>query len=136
MDKDFFNLENHLYVCAVYMKPSLNKVDSEENFNRFSSTVSKYSVTGNFMLMGDFNARTGTEPDFIQSERNYEHRHTIPLPEDYIYDNVCNRYNRDSIVNHQGACLLDLCKESNLKMLNGRHMGDAVGDFTFYNINS
>ena len=135
MDKDFFNLENHLYVCAVYMKPSLNKVDSEENFNRFSSTVSKYSVTGNIMLMGDFDARTGTEPDFIQSERNYEHRHTIPLPEDYIYDNVCNRYNRDSIVNHHGACLLDLCKESNLKMLNGRHMGDAVGDFTFYNIN-
>ena len=68
--------------------------------------VAKYKNLGAVMLMGDFNARTASEDDFIMNDDdNY-----LPLHEDYIIDsNIVHR---------------KICISSRLRILNGRTFGD------------
>ena len=43
-----------------------------------------------------------------------------------------DRYNKDTLVNDNGKLLIDFCKVSNMKILNGRLGSDkGVGDFTY-----
>ena len=42
-------------------------------------------------------------------------------------------YNRDKEHNDAGKQVLDMCKSFNLRIFNGRKMGDMRGDFTHYN---
>ena len=43
-----------------------------------------------------------------------------------------DRYNKDTSVNKYGTFLIDFCKVSNMKILNGRLGSDkGVGDFTY-----
>ena len=41
----------------------------------------------------------------------------------------------DGYVNSFGRKLLSLCKTTGLRILNGRHEGDKVGNFTFFGAN-
>ena len=134
LDKEFFNLDKHLFIGAVYLKPQ-SKDDSEDSYNKLSNIISKYSSLGTILLMGDLNSRTGTEPDYIVYDINNNDRHTIPLPNDYVKDYATPRQNRDTAINAQGNTLLEMCKESKLRILNGRKVGDSFGNFTFYNSN-
>ena len=57
--------------------------------------------------------------------------------EDYYSTDLNSpRHNMDTnSKNKCGRFLLDLCKESCLKLLNGRCMGDIFGNFTYYTYN-
>ena len=81
--------------------------------------IFKNKYTGcEFIISGDMNGRTGTQPDYIiQDCSDY-----LPLPDEYVEDNMaCNeRFSEDKIVNVQGRRLLDICKMSSLRILNGR----------------
>ena len=81
------------------------------------------------MLIGDFNARTGSLPDYVSFDSN-DH---IPFPPDYIVDTELPRSSKDSMCNNYGRELLDLCKASNLRMTNGRFGEDrGIGSFTCF----
>jgi hypothetical protein len=57
--------------------------------------------------MGDLNARTGQESDFIE---NKEHDSNIPLFDDYTPDfNIINRLSQDSTVLPTGWLFNDIC---------------------------
>ena len=46
--------------------------------------IAFYRNEGSVLILGDFNARTGSEPDFIiNDDDNY-----LPLNDDYIIDNT------------------------------------------------
>ena len=80
------------------------------------------------MLQGDFNAYTSTQPDFIVNDNfnNFTNE-----DDQYIEDQYMPRNNRDSkLPNNSGKFLLNLCKESGLRILNGRKIGDPQGNFT------
>ena len=80
--------------------------------------------------MGEFNARTFLEPDFIVNDSiKYLSVHSsstsdIPLAR----RNVVNK-EPDTLGKH----LLDLCKGSGLRILNGRKLGDLQGNYTCFN---
>ena len=78
-------------------------------------------------LVGDFNARTGTLPDVIvNDESNY-----VGLPDDYVTDmDIVERNNCDSIVNQFGERLVELCRMSGVRIVNGRKFGDSTGKKT------
>lgn len=80
------------------------------------------------MLQGDFNAYTGTQPDFILND----YSKNIPLHDvHYVEDQFMPRNNKDpKLPNNSGKLLLNLCKESGLRILNGRKIGDPQGNFT------
>jgi len=78
--------------------------------------------------VGDFNARTGTENDFIVEEHNnFAPDNNFPLPRQ-----VPNGKSFDSHINEHGKYLIELCKSLDLKILNGRCKGDYLGKITFH----
>ena len=88
-----------------------------------------FSTKGNCIACGDFNGYTSTESDFIETD---DFRY-LPLPLNYSVDTYIARNNCDTrIPNGFGNKLLDLCKNTRLRIANGRFFGDTTGKFTCY----
>ena len=115
------------YLALIYSRPNTLREDNPFYITLFGEIV-KYSSRGDIALMGDFNARVSTRPDFIEENRN----HYIPLPNSYEYDAVDSRNNMDGKTNVCGTQLLDMCKSAGLRIVNGRTAGDTLGAFTCY----
>ena len=58
---------------------------NEDDFDTLINDICKYSSSGDHMLCGDFNARTASDPDFIQYDSNDKF---IQNDSNYIYDLV------------------------------------------------
>ena len=84
------------------------------------------------MLCGDLNARTACRLDYVDNDECSN----VPLPEDYEPDMSLPRFSKDLVINKNGTNLLELCKASGLRIVNGRTDNDAgVGEFTYTNTN-
>ena len=73
LDRQFFNLDKNIYVCSTYIPPANSvfiKNDSDCPFSELEKSIAKYSMLGEIILMGDFNARKGKLNDDI--EYNFE----------------------------------------------------------------
>ena len=94
----------------------------------------KYTQFGSVMLVGDLNGRVNTHDlDYIALDSS---KH-VDLPTDYFPDNVyLNRNSRDqSATDDHGKMILDLCHSAQLRVLNGRTLGDSRGEFTCHRYN-
>ena len=79
------------------------------------------------LLTGDFNAQTGSLPDCIVNDDDT----FCPVPDQYSADPaMCTRINCDRNVCVYGNRLLELCQKSNLRILNGRKIGDSIRNLT------
>ena len=130
--KDFFNLNNDIYLCTVYYPPSNSAYLSEDSeiFQRIEKDIFSYQNLGDIILCGDFNARCGTDNDFVSNDLD----DFIPIDPNYVADNSRIRYSRDSKLDSRGKELLDFCIGNNLRILNGRILGDSLGNFTCFNV--
>ena len=104
-------------------------LEIQEELLRFCAE-SKY-----ILLFGDFNSRTGTLPDNLKFDENiFETINLNDLFDENIeilnklnfYNVPISRVNTDDIVNTYGRHLLELCKNNNLFILNGRLGCDQV----------
>ena len=92
--------------------------------------IATFSVKDKVIIGGDFNARTATLPDAVsEDEDDYTYQN---FPERYKISLLKERNNRDKIKNEYGEYLTELCSATNLRILNGRTLGDLYGEFTFY----
>ena len=73
----------------MYVVPqgsSRNDIIDINVFDELSTSVAEYANLYNenvgFMLLGDFNARTATEVDYVSHDNNVY----LPLPDDYVSD--------------------------------------------------
>jgi len=89
---------------------------------------------GKIFLTGDFNSRVADTSDFVLNDENIENVKHI-LPHTYISDFHFSRKSQDKIINAQGRDLLDLCVSARLRILNGRFIGDILGNITCLNTN-
>ena len=98
-----------------------------------SAFVSLYNDSHYYLLMGDFNSRTGTLSDFEMFENK------IDILEEYenaFYTFDLPRYSCDTYVSAFGRDLLDFCKVYFIYIMNGRVGQDKnIGDFTYIGIN-
>ena len=135
LDKKFFGLDKNLYVCFAYIPPQYSSfyVDQNVDFlDLLDNDIASYRNKGSVLILGDFNARTGSEPDFVVNDDDSY----LPLNDDYIIDNVLLRRNSQDIkICSRGRDLLDVCISSRLRILNGRTLGDSKGKFTSYQYN-
>ena len=84
-------------------------------------------------------ARTAAKTDYIENDStDLNSFNDNLLPENYQVDYCSKRNSCGNICNLQGDNLLDLCVSSRLRILNGRYIGDILGNFTciFSNGNS
>ena len=103
-------------------------------FSDLESKLSNAAQDGDLICFGDFNARTGTELNYLTNEDNTH----IPIPEGtYLTDTVATypRGNRDVVTNEYGEQLISLCKSLPLRICNGRKLGDVLGNFTCFKWN-
>ncbi|VDI17082.1 Hypothetical predicted protein [Mytilus galloprovincialis] len=98
------------------------------------NSVEKYSSeTSRVFLLGDMNARTAIVNDFIINDNvcgpifdSFNHIFG------YLSDtNLPVRRNPDQSTNEFGLKLLNLCRSTGLRILNGRHKDGLANDYTF-----
>ncbi len=82
------------------------------------------------MICGDFNARTSDDSDSVIDDHA---DHINVLPDDYTADVFLPRFSRDKVrPNDNGTSLLAFCKQTGLRIMNGRVGNDAcVGKYTY-----
>lgn len=135
LDKNFFNMPKDLFIGAVYIPPrnsTYSKNIDYDPYHELENEIINYTVQGDIMLVGDFNARTGTELDFITNDSATH----IPIHYNYKEDSdIGSRNNMDSKVCEAGNKLLSICRASGLRILNGRMLGDLQGNFTCFKQN-
>ena len=126
LNKSFFRLEENIYIGFVYLPPvnsSVNINQEVQAFEYLENDICKLKEKGSIVLIGDTNSRIGTFNDFILND---DDKHS-PVPDAYVSDeneNLLNRHNEDiSSVNTYGRRLLDLCKDHEMRILNGRTIG-------------
>ena len=132
LDKKFFHFENDVYFNITYAPPCTSEYTKNLDYDIFQNLeveIVKYRGTGNVIIGGDFNAKTATESDCVVDQTD-DHSPVNNNP-GYISDQPIVRKNSDKhAIDNHGQRLLDLCKNSQLRILNGRTRGDRTGNFT------
>jgi hypothetical protein len=139
LKKDFFQCPFDIFIGVVYVSPinstySLNQESLV--WDELSVEIDKFQNLGNVLLTGDFNTRTSTLADYIQSDDG----HFTPVPNSYSSDDYEVRTERRSSDNLSHPkdfvdSLLNICKSSGLRILNGRVLGDLSGKLTCHKWN-
>ena len=129
--KTFFGLKTDLYICSLYISPASSGYSQRRDdiFSLIENDIVKYSSLGDCLIMGDFNARTNIQPDYIENDSS----DYLCVPSSYVSDVPMARNNIDvKEPDAHGKQLLDLCKGSGLRILNGRKLGDLQGNYTCF----
>ena len=135
LEKQFFGFTSDLYICLVYNPPSVSSYSKKTQIDIIDcleKDIVKYKKLGNITLCGDFNARVGSKADLIVDDSNK----FTPLYDSYDIDNqIMIRHSMDDKCDTRGQELLDLCIGQQLRLLNGRTLGDTFGNLTCYTSN-
>ena len=132
LKKDYFGIKKDIFICFAYIPPDSSEYSKNmelDLFDNISEEISKYECEGNVLFAGDFNAKTSTESDSV-IDLNDKHS---PINDVVTYncDIPIKRNNADKhMVDSQGKRLLELCKNSRIRILNGRLPGDRRGNLT------
>ena len=116
-----------LFVLKIY--PFLDRTG--DVFQLIESDIAKYSQTGKCLVFGDFNGRTSLEPDFCTDDEKLSRF----MPDDgthYIDDDLPRNNQDTSPVDNYGKHLLHLCIGTGLRIINGRVLGDSLGQHTCF----
>ena len=130
------SISHDLYVCLCYVIPddsSRQSMIDNNTFDRlldFITSIHSKDEHFDILLCGDMNARTSTNPDYVIDDNLL---HMSMLPDDYLVDTVLPRFSQDyGRTNNNGSLLLDLCKQTGLRIFNGRVGDDSdKGKCTF-----
>ncbi|KAK6168641.1 hypothetical protein SNE40_019833 [Patella caerulea] len=108
--------------CFLYLPPEKSVYSDISGINAITSLELV------FVLLGDLNTRVGCEQDYILNDSPKY----LPRKYNYIEDNFnSQRLSRDHAINTYGRGLLNMCKEFEIHMLNGRSNLDKPGNFTY-----
>ena len=144
---DYLNLENDLILGCIYIPPENSKYSSNEAFVEIEDEMLQIVKNREYIgLIGDFNAKTGKLLDFVETDESiFDVLDTEDIELfDYLYDyeNLAKNgipLERSSECtckpNSYGHKLLDICKNNNVYIVNGRMGKDrAKGECTCNNV--
>jgi hypothetical protein len=131
MNDCLFDFNCNVVIGCVYMVPDKGKASRREDtdlFEMLEQGIAKH-VDSKVILVGDFNARTGTRSDELEILRPDRYVDTTCVSE---FVNIVTRVSEDHVIDTPGRRLLDLCKSAGLVLANGRLGSDRnVGHVTF-----
>ena len=137
LKQSYFGLDRDVVVCFSYCVPEYSSYQVREQLDVYGDLEMKLSSVGQYvdkLCFGDYNARTGTKLDYLESEDNTD----IPVPLDIYETDIMRdlpRQNMDTGNNKYGELLLSLCKSVPLRICNGRKLGDIIGSYTCHTPN-
>ena len=136
LKKSYFAMTRDIVIINVYDAPtnsSYKKSRNEElsTLDQVSKIISKIPADTGIILLGDFNARTGT-----LHAQNIDHFD----PESDVNAEIDNpqlplRSSRDIKLNSNGKPFINFIKDNGLAILNGRSLGDVFGEMTCFKYN-
>jgi exonuclease III len=130
ISKEALNSDKDLYICGTYIPPEKSQYYDKDIFEEFENDINQISPSSNIIILGDFNARTGKLNDALSDEGNKhvpdksEQSHQTPERESF-----------DLTVNNHGENLIEICKNNDLRILNGRTKGNSPSRPTFHGKN-
>ena len=133
LDENFFQTENDIFLCGAYIPPkntTKNILAKTDYFGNFEKSILKYKEKGNKLILGDLNARTGSQG---QSQHNFDNHLQHLLPEADKLPRDLDRCSCDEKINALGRTLLKICNNHNLRICNGQTSADRLGNYTCFN---
>ena len=81
-----FGFDEDLYLCLIYItsETSTHQSSMKQCMEYMKEEIANFSTNGHILLTQDFNACTGSLPDYVT---HYSDLH-IPLPPDYMVVNT------------------------------------------------
>ena len=139
LNKSVFKTEEDLHFGAVYIPPGDSRFNTAEELSVFDVEISNMCIAHKYVhLIGDFNARVADQTGITNVDSFFSKHFEFDEMSDVFDKNnhiSRQRRSRDSVLNHEGKVLLDVCKVNNLIILNGRCGSDkSSGELTFRNI--
>ena len=136
ISKTVLSSDKDLYICLCYIIPdeSSRQTIVESNiFDRLVDSVvhieNKAQNDCSLLICGDFNSRTSINPDFVVDD---DPVHMSVLPDEYTLDIELQRFSEDrGHTDNNGLLLLELCKQTGLRIMNGRVGDYGIGRYTF-----
>ena len=133
-DKCFFQISEDIYLCVAYIPPEnsvFHNMFDGDIFRLLEDDISLYQNSGKMFLTGDLNGRTSIKPDFIENDRSIIIQNDVNQ-----VDTPIPRFSLDRGSNRFGDSLLDLCKATNMRIVNSRlHKDQGSGRFTCFTHN-
>lgn len=128
IQKEILCLDEDLYLCSTYIPPYESPYYNEDIFSILQSEINYFQSRGSVLLMGDLNARTGKEQDYISSDGDKYINSSLNHQKKGF---TKTRQNYDNTINRHGKQVLQLCKSLGLYIVNGRMKGDSLGRCTY-----
>ena len=139
LDKHFFKFKSDIYLINFYVSPALSSYTkrhaeyAEKLFENLEQIVFRLQKMGRIVLCGDANARTGCLPDFIMDTKQYnDDSYTDAGIEPDI---ITLRNNSDLTTNSYCDLFIDSITNNQLRIVNGRTLGDCLGHLTCHKHN-
>ena len=141
LDRNFFKFEFDLFLVCFYISPPnssyAKKIPdyTENTYAALNTVCARLRQRGEVAMCGDANARTGTIPDYVTScsaGALHDIYQEIGLP----VDSEEPRNNSDpTVVEPHSQLFIDTVINNQLKILNGRTLGDTTGKLTCHKSN-
>ena len=126
-----------MYICFSYIPHENNvyyNVYDTAIIKCISNDIGHFSEKGTVIIAGDLNSRVGNLLDYIEHDSIAEPlldvlSHVLTYDDDVIFP---KRVTEDTIVNSFGRTLINLCKNTGMRICNGRVASNESGCFAFY----
>ncbi|MEW8548255.1 MAG: reverse transcriptase family protein [Candidatus Thiodiazotropha sp.] len=144
IQRDLLNLDENLIIGVLYVPPENSDYFNDDELTLLETEITSFCNTHKYVtLTGDFNARTSEMRDYTENDDfladmfdfDTDTVEYFTVINKLVESNILkDRISMDKHTNNNGYKLIDICKNHNLFILNGRIDKDrAIGNFTFRN---
>ena len=142
LKKSLLSLDQDIVIGAIYVPPEQSRFCNDDEWLLLNNEITDLNNRYDYLILtGDMNARTGQENDYISADEfllnhfglNDESITFFDRSDLLTYHDLhAIRTSKDATKNSNGRKLLELCRNNNLFILNGRcDMDKNIGQYTY-----
>ena len=142
LNKSLTNTEENVIIGVIYVPPTQSRFFNDEELTSLENEITFMCSNYKYVFItGDFNARTSHLNDFTQLDHFVSEMFEFDEDTENFFDktNYLDRLNiplqrasKDTKINNAGYWMIDICKNNNLFIINGRFGKDkGIGSATF-----
>ena len=133
--KTTFSAKSYQSSPKMSYKQGVSSLETPCLYGILENELELFAGLGNVCLIGDLNSRPGLLCDNNENDNIHQ---TLLDNMESLFSYPCERpvtqrKSKDQNVNSYGRRLITLCRESGLRIINGRQTSDKFGEITFQN---